>query len=90
MKEPQLGHQRIEGVLKDGNHQNDQQRIDHLNLVGLDGEGGAHHLAVHASRLQCTPAGLLVKECPEDGQWQVEKENGHQGAHVVDGLALKV
>ena len=88
VKESHFGHQRVDGVLEDGNHQNDQQWVDHLNLVRLNSEGAAH-LAVHPRRLKRPPTGLLVKQCPEDGQRQVEEEDGHQSAHVVDGFALK-
>lgn len=77
----------VNGVLKDGNHENDEKWVNDLNLVRLYGKATAH-LTVHASRLKSPPTGLLVKEGPEDGQGQVEKENGHQGAHVVNCLAL--
>ncbi len=89
---PHLGHQREDGVLKERNHQSDQQSVDHPNLVRLDGEGKQakdFDLGVHVRRLERPPTGHLPEQCPEERHRQEGEESRHKGTNVVDGLALK-
>lgn len=63
----------INRPLEDRDEDDDEQRIDHLELVGLDEV--AEHLAVHSRRLEGPSRALLIEQGPEEGQRNEEHED---------------
>ncbi len=77
----------VEDVVGDGYEKDDEEGIEELHLVGVDGE--EVEVAVHLSRLDGPRGALLVKPHEEDPRRQHHYEDSPQLDDFVQKVLLK-